>query len=308
MGVSVTENVTSVTATGDVTVEITENITNVAVSDSTATLTVTPTQTTVEVSGNTTSINVTGTDTSVNVTQDVIGTSGAQSLTGSLTLKGTKPLPSSGNEFETLINVQMRSSTDYNNAGAIAAKSYSSAPPSLVVGNRNSGFLFTDYFNIISVTPINADTGENVDNKVAFGSSFFRYKIGYFASGISTSSDANEKQDIEQLNDAELRVATRCKALLKKYRRTEAIEEKGDGARIHFGIIAQELDDAFTAEGLDAHRYAMFMEDTAYYTEEGGFMYQSLEEIPEELRDSAIVKTRLGVRYEQLLAFIIAAL
>ena len=307
MGVSVTENVTSVTATGDVTVEITENITNVAVSDSTATLTVTPTQTTVEVSGNTTSINVTGTDTSVNVTQDVVGTSGAQNLIGSLTIKGTKPKPSIGVNFEKLLNLQMRGSSGYNNAGTIAAKSFSTAPPSLAVGVGDAGFLFSGYISPF-ILPCDADTGSGNDNVVFFGSSFNRYRIVYSASGVSTSSDANEKQDIAELNDAELRVATRCKALLKKYRRTEAIEEKGDGARIHFGIIAQELEDAFTAEGLDAHRYAMFMEDTGYFTEEGGFMYQSLEEIPVELRDSAIVKTRLGVRYEQLLAFIIAAL
>ena len=307
MGVSVTENVTSVTATGDVTVEITENITNVAVSDSTATLTVTPTQTTVEVSGNTTSINVTGSDTSVNVTQDVVGTSGAQNLIGSLTIKGTKPQPSIGTEYEELLNVQMRGSIGYNNGLTIAGKSYKNAPPSVAVGNGQAALMFSDYIGE-HITPCDADTGGTNDNSIELGSSFSRFQIVFSASGVSTSSDANEKRDIAELDDAELRVATRCKALLKKYRRTEAIEEKGDGARIHFGIIAQELDDAFTAEGLDAHRYAMFMEDTGYWTEEDGLMYQSLEEIPEELRDSAIVKTRLGVRYEQLLAFIIAAL
>ena len=103
-------------------------------------------------------------------------------------------------------------------------------------------------------------------------------------------------------------MATRCKPLLRKYRRIEAIEEKGEGARIHFGIIAQDLEDAFSAEGLDAHRYAMFMEDTWYETEEGGTAYPRLDDLPEELRDIAVEKTRLGVRYEQLLAFIIAAM
>ena len=36
------------------------------------------------------------------------------------------------------------------------------------------------------------------------------------------------------------------------------MEDKGDDARIHFGIIAQDLQDAFEAEGLDAGRYGMF--------------------------------------------------
>ena len=72
--------------------------------------------------------------------------------------------------------------------------------------------------------------------------------------------------------------------------------------------MAQDLDDAFTAEGLDAHRYAMFMEDTWYEYEPGTVAYPTLEDMPEEHRANAIEVTKLGVRYEQLLAFIIAAL
>ena len=64
----------------------------------------------------------------------------------------------------------------------------------------------------------------------------------------------------------------------------------GDDARIHFGIIAQDLQAAFEAEGLDAGDYAMFISTT--WTD---------EETNEE-------KTRMGVRYSELLAFIIAAL
>jgi hypothetical protein len=65
--------------------------------------------------------------------------------------------------------------------------------------------------------------------------------------------------------------------------------EKGDEARTHFGIIAQDLQDAFTAEGLDASNYAMFISST--WTDDDG----------EE-------QTRLGIRYSQLLAFIISAI
>ena len=93
---------------------------------------------------------------------------------------------------------------------------------------------------------------------------------------------------------AELRVAVRCKPLLRKYRRIDAYEEKGEAARIHFGIIAQDLDDAFTAEGLDAHRYAMFMEDTWYEYEGGVVSYPTLEDIPEEHRASATEHTANG--------------
>ncbi len=85
-------------------------------------------------------------------------------------------------------------------------------------------------------------------------------------------------------------MAVAAKGLLRKYRWRSAVEEKGDDARIHFGIIAQDLQDAFTTEGLDAARYGMFCSDT--WTD---------EETGEE-------RTRLGVRYSELLAFIISAI
>ena len=85
-------------------------------------------------------------------------------------------------------------------------------------------------------------------------------------------------------------MALAAKGLLKKYRWKSAVEEKGDEARIHFGIVAQDLQDAFTAEGLDAYDYSMFCSDT--WTDE----------------TTGEEKTRLGVRYSELLAFIIAAI
>jgi hypothetical protein len=101
---------------------------------------------------------------------------------------------------------------------------------------------------------------------------------------------ANEKQDIDVLSEAEHRVAVAAKGLLRKFRWKDAVAEKGDDARIHFGIIAQDLQAAFEAEGLDAGRYGMFINST-WINEETG----------EE-------RSRMGVRYSELLAFIIAAI
>jgi len=122
------------------------------------------------------------------------------------------------------------------------------------------------------------------------GSPSKRFEDAYVRDGVTTGSDGRDKQDIEELSDAEQRVAVACKGLLRKWRWIDAVEAKGDDARIHFGIIAQDLQDAFTAEGLDAGRYAMFISTT--WTD---------EETGEE-------RTRLGVRYSELLAFIIAAI
>jgi len=180
----------------------------------------------------------------------------------------------------------------------------------------------------------------NGDNKLNLGDSGRRWKTVYAVTTSINNSDINEKQDIEELSEAELRVAVACKGLMRKYRWKDAVEEKGDDARIHFGIIAQDLQAAFEAEGLDAHRYAVFCSDTwwetytdvpaveaveaqdAVYDEEGNLVSEAVEaveakeaytrtdtyETEEEAPEGAVERTRLGVRYSELLAFIIAAI
>ena len=133
-------------------------------------------------------------------------------------------------------------------------------------------------------------TGGFADNSKDVGSSIVRWDDVYATNGTIQTSDRNEKQDIAELSDAEQRVAVAAKGLLRKFRWKDSVAEKGDDARIHFGIIAQDLQAAFEAEGLDAGDYAMFISTT--WTD---------EETNEE-------KTRMGVRYSELLAFIISAI
>jgi len=140
------------------------------------------------------------------------------------------------------------------------------------------------------IHPWNASTNSNRDNVIDFGNASNRWNDIYATNGTIQTSDFNEKQDIAELSDAEQRVAVAAKGLLRKFRWKDSVAEKGDEARIHFGIIAQDLQAAFEAEGLDAGDYAMFISTT--WTD---------EETNEE-------KTRMGVRYSELLAFIIAAL
>jgi hypothetical protein len=146
------------------------------------------------------------------------------------------------------------------------------------------------------------DNGAAADNAVDIGNATFRFDDIYATNNVIQTSDRNEKQDIEELNDAERRVAVACKGLMRKYRWKSAVAEKGEEARIHFGIIAQDLQAAFAAEGLDAGRYAMFISST--WWEHDGKIYDTAEEAPE----GATERTRLGVRYPELLAFMIAVL
>ena len=133
-------------------------------------------------------------------------------------------------------------------------------------------------------------TGTPADNTNDLGTASVRWDDVYATNGTIQTSDVNEKQDIEELSEAETRAAVAAKGLLRKFRWKSAVEEKGDDARIHFGIIAQDLKAAFEAEGLDAGNYGMFINST--WTD---------EETGEE-------RNRMGVRYSELLAFIIAAI
>jgi hypothetical protein len=147
-----------------------------------------------------------------------------------------------------------------------------------------------------------------------------RFDDVYATNGTIQTSDRNEKQDIEALSDAEQRVAVAAKGLLRKYRWKDAVAEKGDAARIHFGIIAQDLQAAFEAEGLDAGRYGMFISSTWWEAEvektreveqeDGTTITETYTatETYDEATEGATERTRMGVRYPELLAFIIAAL
>ncbi|WP_114963271.1 tail fiber domain-containing protein [Tritonibacter mobilis] len=99
------------------------------------------------------------------------------------------------------------------------------------------------------------------DNEQQLGFSSFRWSQIYAASGTINTSDARTKTDIQDLDEAERRVAVAAKNLLKKYRIRDAVAEKGDAARWHFGVIAQELAAAFEAEGLDPWRYGVLCWD-----------------------------------------------
>jgi hypothetical protein len=123
-----------------------------------------------------------------------------------------------------------------------------------------------------------------VDNSYVLGSPSYRWTTVYATTGTINTSDARQKQQARSLSEAERAVAVRVKGLIKTFKFNESVAAKGDGARIHIGVYAQELSDAFAAEGLDATNYGMFCRD--------------------ELEGSEIY----GVRYEELLAFVIAVL
>jgi hypothetical protein len=151
--------------------------------------------------------------------------------------------------------------------------------------NSGCGIGTTDGLAIVPTD----NTGALVDSGKDLGQSGIRWRDLYRSGSTYSTSDRNMKQDIRDLTDAESNVAVACKGLLKAFRFIDTVEKDGDDANIHFGVIAQELAEAFEAEGLDANDYQVYK--SATITDEDGNE-----------------QTRLNVCYENLLAFIIAAI
>lgn len=140
------------------------------------------------------------------------------------------------------------------------------------------------------------------DNTQNFGSGARRLKELFVATATINTSDRDAKTDIRDLSETEQLVASKCKKLIKAFKYKDAVQLKGDKARIHFGVIAQELVEVFESEGLDAHSYGVVCLDE----------WQSEPEITDEagcvVREGIEGGSRYGVRYEELLAFIISSL
>lgn len=177
--------------------------------------------------------------------------------------------------------------------------------------------------NISFATPLILDTSNNtkpgVDNAYSIGTAANRWSVVYSATALINTSDARSKQQVRDLDETERRVAQKLKGLLKAFKFNDAVESKGDGARIHFGVLAQEVAEAFVSEGLDATRYAMFCHDTwgdKYQDEIVAEQTGTDEETGKPIYKNRVVGQKLvqaagdryGIRYEQLFAFMIAAL
>jgi hypothetical protein len=152
------------------------------------------------------------------------------------------------------------------------------------------------------VRPVNGGTGANADDTYDLGNSAVRWRDIYTNGAVTTSSDQNEKQDIASLTAKELKVATKLSALFKTYRWKDRVVEKGDKARTHSGIIAQDIQSAFSAEGLDASKYGMFISNT--WWEKDNVTYNTKGEAPSDANE----KTRLAVRYTELFSFIFSSI
>jgi len=271
--------------------------TNISISNSSGGITISATGG----SGTVTSVSGSGGTTGLTLTGGPITTSGTLTLGGTLAVAnggtGATSLTGAGivttTDTQTISGVKTFSSTSNAFVGATykTANGYFYDDTTYGIVGGPSGVLLA-YGSYPGTVIFAGDSGTwrpTTDNVRALGTASFRYTVVYATTGTINTSDANQKQQIRDLSDAEQRTAQRVKKLIRAFKWNDAVEAKGDEARIHFGVIAQEVQEAFAAEGLDASKYGLFCSDT-WTTSDGSS------------------QTRLGVRYSELLAFIIAAL
>lgn len=92
----------------------------------------------------------------------------------------------------------------------------------------------------------------NTDNAFLFGSPGARIKEIFCVTGTINTSDERQKKWLGGLTAAHLRAAKRIEAVIGCYQWLEQIAEKGEsGARIHFGVKAQEVVEIFYSENLE---------------------------------------------------------
>jgi hypothetical protein len=140
------------------------------------------------------------------------------------------------------------------------------------------------------------------DNNVNLGAAPTRWANVFAGTGAINTSDGRLKEDVVELSNKELLVAKELRGLIRRFRYSDSVQKKGADARLHIGIIAQDVIDAFEAQGLDATQY-------------GILCYDEWEEQPDTLdsegnviQEGRAAGNVYGIRYDELLAFVLAAL
>lgn len=140
------------------------------------------------------------------------------------------------------------------------------------------------------------------NNLHSLGIGSLRWTEVFAINGVINTSDGREKQQVRTITDQEKAVATKLKSLIRAYKWNDAVELKGENARIHFGVIAQDVKSAFEEEGLNADDYGIFCYDE----------WEAVED-EKDFEGNVIISGReagnsYGVRYNELTMFILANL
>lgn len=225
-------------------------------------------------------------------------------------------------------NITQAKSTDTNwlvelSTQGLKTKAYASTPyPNVLIsssikmssGDSEAGVEIKQLYNqnvlfsgesLISVAPESTGT-------VSLGRTARLWSQLFASTATINTSDARTKTSVSPASDVLLDAWGAVP--IHTFQFTDAVEKKGtDFARLHVGVVAQEVASAFQAQGLDAARYGLFCHD------EWQDEYETIEVVDQEevLDDKGNVVTprvahteqklitaagdRYGIRYEEAL-------
>ncbi|WP_314924518.1 phage tail protein [Aeromonas piscicola] len=106
---------------------------------------------------------------------------------------------------------------------------------------------------------VNKNLRPNVANGLRCGVTEFPWAGGATQTAFAVTSDARCKTLIEDIPDVLLDIWGKLR--YKRYKLIDRVEEKGEAARTHFGLLTQDVDAAFAEQDLDARDYALFCFD-----------------------------------------------
>lgn len=132
------------------------------------------------------------------------------------------------------------------------------------------------------------------DNVFTLGEAASRWGVVYAGTGTINTSDERAKQDIGIVPDAVLDAWAAVG--YSQYRFIDALEAKGAEARLHVGLIAQRVKEAFEAAGLDPFAYGLLCYD------EWDEQQEIVDEEGAVLQNYGAAGNRYGIRYEEALA------
>jgi hypothetical protein len=152
------------------------------------------------------------------------------------------------------------------------------------------------YFNVNGASRFQMTESQfrpQTDNSYTLGNGSQRFSVVYAGTGTINTSDERLKQQITTDLAPELKAW--AKVNFCKYRFNDAVKIKGDGARWHIGVIAQQVKEAFESEGLDPFAYGILCYDEWDEEEE------VLDDNGTVINNKRAAGNRYGIRYEEAL-------
>jgi hypothetical protein len=181
----------------------------------------------------------------------------------------------------------------------------------ILYGTDNSVFSFRvadvggDFYNITAPAGlvVSGLVRPSEDNIRSCGSPANRWTVVYAATGAINTSDAREKTTLTALSYNEIQAAKEIAKSIGVYKWLDMVAKKGDGARKHIGVTAQEVIRIMWSYNLDAMKYGLVCYDKWEESE----ITEPFSGEDMVLRTKKIkAGDRYGIRYDELMMFIAA--